>query len=152
MRIFKTKWFARYARRERIFDARLCEAVRRAEDGLIDADLGGGVIKQRIARPGQGRSGGYRLLIAFRPSDRAVFMLGFAKSDRDNITPDELESLKRAAALWFSLMRTPSERPTRGFVPPPGRPATRPRRITVVDELPRTSVGKIRKFLLKDPT
>jgi hypothetical protein len=100
--IFKTRWFSRYAKRERISDARLVEAVRRAENGLIDADLGGGVIKQPVARLGQGRSGGYRVLLAFRPTDRAVFMLGFAKSDRDNVTPDELESLKRAAALWFA--------------------------------------------------
>jgi len=101
-RIFKTQWFSRFARRERIADARLVEAVRRAESGLVDADLGGGVIKQRVARPGRGRSGGYRVLMAFRPSDRAVFMLGFAKSGRDNVTPDELESLKRAAVLWFA--------------------------------------------------
>jgi hypothetical protein len=102
IRIFKTRWFVRYAKRERITDRRLVEAVRRAECGLIDADLGGGVIKQRVARPGQGRSGGYRVLMAYRPSDRAVFMLGFAKSERENITPDELESLRRTAALWFS--------------------------------------------------
>ena len=58
MRIFKTKLFARFARRERISDGALCEAVSRVEKGLVDADLGGGVIKQRIARQGQGRSGG----------------------------------------------------------------------------------------------
>lgn len=102
MRLFKNKWVARFARREKITDASLREAVFRAERGLIDADLGGDVIKQRVARTGRGRSGGYRLLLAFRPTDRAVFMLGFAKSDRDNITQDELESLKRVAALWLA--------------------------------------------------
>jgi len=66
LRIFKTKSFVRFARRERISDASLCEAIRRAERGLIDADLGGGVIKQRVARAGQGRSGGFRVLIAYR--------------------------------------------------------------------------------------
>ncbi|WP_447415009.1 type II toxin-antitoxin system RelE/ParE family toxin, partial [Clostridium perfringens] len=60
MRIFKTKWVARFVRRERISDADLKEAIERAERGLIDADLGGGLIKQRVARPGQGRSGGFR--------------------------------------------------------------------------------------------
>lgn len=60
LRILKTKWFVRFVRRERISDSSLCEAVRRAQRGLVDADLGGGVIKQRVARPGQGRSGGYR--------------------------------------------------------------------------------------------
>lgn len=57
---FKTKAFARFARRERIRDRALCEAVERIAEGLIDADLGGGVIKQRIARKGGGRSGGFR--------------------------------------------------------------------------------------------
>jgi hypothetical protein len=102
MRIFKTRWFARYARREKIADASLLEAVSRAGRGLVDADLGGSVIKQRVTRAGQGRSGGYRVLIAFRAAHRAVFMLGFAKNERDNITADELESLKRAAALWLA--------------------------------------------------
>jgi hypothetical protein len=64
VRIFKTKWLARYARRERIADHNLSEAIERAERGLIDADLGGGIIKQRVARSGQGRSGGYRTLVA----------------------------------------------------------------------------------------
>ena len=66
MRVFKTKEFARSARRETIRDATLLEAASRAERGLIDADLGGGLIKQRVARPGQGRRSGYRTLMAFR--------------------------------------------------------------------------------------
>jgi len=107
IRIFKTRWFARFARRERISDARICEAVRRAEAGLIDADLGGGLIKQRVARPGQGRSGGYRVLVVFRPVDRAVFIFGFSKSARENISPDELETAKKVAAYW--LEASPAE-------------------------------------------
>jgi hypothetical protein len=62
MRVFKTKPFARFASREWLADQELCEAVRRAERGLIDADLGGGVIKQRLAREGQGKSGGFRII------------------------------------------------------------------------------------------
>ena len=85
VRIFKTKLFARFARRERIKDGDLCEAVERAERGLVDADLGGGVIKQRVAREGQGRSGGYRALLAFRSREITVFVYGFAKNDRDNM-------------------------------------------------------------------
>ena len=77
----------------------LCEAVSRAERGLIDADLGGGVIKQRLARPGQGRSGGHRNMIVYRSGDRAVFVFGFAKNDRDDLEPDELEDLKTTARL-----------------------------------------------------
>ncbi len=98
MRIFKTKWFARYARRERIKDLSLREAVERAERGLVDADLGGSVIKQRVARPGKGRSGGYRVLIAFHSDARSVFLYGFAKSGRENIDTDELATLKEIAA------------------------------------------------------
>ena len=102
MRIFKTKLFARFARRERIKDGALCEAVERAEKGLVDADLGGGVIKQRVPREGQGRSGGYRTLLAFRSGEFSVFLFGFAKSDRGNIAPDELEDLQTIASLWFA--------------------------------------------------
>jgi hypothetical protein len=102
VRVFKTKVFARFARRERIADWALAEAVQRAERGLIDADLGGGVIKQRIAREGQGRSGGYRTLLAFRSKDRAVFLYGFAKSERDNIEDDELTTLQEIAASWLA--------------------------------------------------
>jgi hypothetical protein len=102
VRIFKTKLFARFARRERIADRALCGAVQRAERGLVDADLGGGVIKQRIAREGQGRSGGYRTLLAFRSKTRAVFIYGFAKSERDNIEDDELTTLQEIAAGWLA--------------------------------------------------
>lgn len=101
MRIFKTRLFAKFARRERIPDASLSEAIERAGRGLVDADLGGGVIKQRVARQGQGRSGGYRTLIAYRFDDFAVFLFGFAKSDRDNIADDELDVLKTNAAQWL---------------------------------------------------
>ena len=101
MRILKTKWFVRFVRRERISDSSLCEAVRRAQRGLVDADLGGGVIKQRVARPGQGRSGGYRVLIAYRPDARAVFLYGFAKSERDNVSDDELETARDVARGWL---------------------------------------------------
>lgn len=66
LRIFKTKPFSRFAKRERITDAMLYEAVERAEKGILDADLGGNIIKQRVAREGQGRSKGYRVLIAVR--------------------------------------------------------------------------------------
>ncbi len=97
MRIFKTRAFGRFARKERIEDALLCEAIERADRGIVDADLGGHVIKQRVARPGQGRSSGYRTLIAYRSETRAVFLFGFAKNDQDNIDEDELKSLRKAA-------------------------------------------------------
>jgi hypothetical protein len=101
LRVFKTRWFARFARRERISDRSLFEAIRRAERGLVDADLGGGVIKQRVARPGQGRSGGYRVLIAYRHDVKAVFLYGFAKSERDNVEDNELETARDLAKGWL---------------------------------------------------
>ncbi len=102
MRIFKTKWLSRYARRERIADDSLMEAIGRAERGLVDADLGGGVIKQRAPRAGQGRSGGYRMLVAYRTGDRAVFLYGFSKGERENIGPDELLTLREIGAGWLA--------------------------------------------------
>ncbi|HRO11509.1 type II toxin-antitoxin system RelE/ParE family toxin [Amaricoccus sp.] len=103
MRVFKTKPFARFAARERIDDAALVEAVRRAERGIFDADLGGGVIRQRIARPGQGRSGGFRSIILFRRERSAYFVYGFAKSSRSNIRDDELEAFRRLARELLDL-------------------------------------------------
>lgn len=101
MRIFKTKWFARFARHEQILDVGLREAIERAERGLIDADLGGGLIKQRLARQGKGRSGGYRTIIAYQAKKRAVFLFGFAKNDLDNIDSRELESLRTFGNRWL---------------------------------------------------
>lgn len=101
MRVFKIRWFARFARSERIDDPSLSEAITRASRGLVDADLGGGLIKQRVARQGRGRSGGYRMIIAFRLRKRAVFLYGFAKNERDNIEPDELEDLRLVARTWL---------------------------------------------------
>ena len=104
MRVYKTKEFGRFARKERITDARLCEAVERAGKGLIDADLGGGLIKQRIARQGQGRSGGYRTLMAFRVNERTVFVYGFAKNERDNIDADELKYWQGVARAYLQMI------------------------------------------------
>jgi hypothetical protein len=101
VRIFKTKWLVRFARRERITDDNLREAIDRAERGIIDADLGGGLIKQRVARGGQGRSGGYRMMVAYKAQDRAFFLYGFAKNDRDNIDPDQVTALRKIAAGWL---------------------------------------------------
>lgn len=102
MQIFKTKWMARFARSEGIVDKSFREAIRRAELGIVDADLGGGLIKQRVARQGQGRSGGYRMLIAYQVKDRAVFLYGFAKNERDNIEADELVTAREIAANWLA--------------------------------------------------
>lgn len=109
MRIFKNQWIVKFAKKHKINDSELLEAVERADNGLIDADLGGGVIKQRIARQGQGRSGGYRSLIFFRYGERAFFMTAFAKNDRENITDKELAELKKAAAIILAMTETDIE-------------------------------------------
>jgi hypothetical protein len=103
MRVFKTKSFARFARREGIADEDLCEAVRQAERGLIDADLGGSVIKQRLAREGQGKSGGFRSILLFRQGSQAFFVYGFAKSDQDNIRQNELKAFRKLASEMLTL-------------------------------------------------
>lgn len=95
--IFKTKWFVRFARQQQIEDKALCEAIYRAERGRVDADLGGGVIKQRIARPKEGKSGGFRSIVLFRSGDRAFFVYGFPKSAKDNVRRDELRGFKALA-------------------------------------------------------
>jgi hypothetical protein len=102
LRVFVTKVFARFARKERLDDERLCEAIARAERGLVDADLGGHLIKQRVARPGGGRSGGARTVIAHRAARRSVFLYGFAKSERGNIDDWELDGLKKLAKHYLS--------------------------------------------------
>ena len=98
MRIFKNKTFMRFAWKAGIGDSVLCETIRDAERGLIAADLGGGVIKQRIARPGQGKSGGFRTLIVFQAGSHAFFVHGFAKKENDNIAKDELVALRKLAS------------------------------------------------------
>lgn len=94
MRIFKTKWFAKFAKQNRIEDADLIVAITRAEAGHIDADLGGGVIKQRIPRKNEGRSGGYRSIVIFKKEDRAFFVYGFLKSGQTNIGQGDLEDFR----------------------------------------------------------
>ena len=101
MRVFKVKLFVRFQRKEGMRDAVLRKAVQEAEVGLIEADLGHGLIKQRVARPGGGKRGGYRTVIAYQRRDRAVFLYGFAKNAKADLTPDELEILVERGAAWL---------------------------------------------------
>ena len=103
MRVFKSKWFAKFARKEGIADRELCGAVDRAARGLIDADLGGGLIKQRVARQGAGKSGGYRTVLAYRSGASAFFVFGFAKSDRENLDAVELLAFREIAGQLLKL-------------------------------------------------
>ena len=97
--VYKGKAFVRFARRARITDSDLWQAAQRANDGLVDADLGGGVIKQRIARAGEGKSGGSRSIILFKKNNRAVYVYGFEKKDAANIDRRELEAFRELAEV-----------------------------------------------------
>jgi hypothetical protein len=97
--VYKNKPFARFAKKARITDADLWKTAQLANEGVIDADLGGGVIKQRIARAGEGKSGGSRSFILFRKNDRAVYVYGFEKKDLANIKSNELEAFRELAQV-----------------------------------------------------
>ena len=103
MAIYKTRWFERWARKQGLTTPSLCAAVREMTEGLYDADLGGGLFKKRIGRPGQGKSGGFRTLVATNKGNRWVFVFGFPKNERSNIDKDEAEALKELAAHLLSL-------------------------------------------------
>ncbi len=97
MRIFKTRTFARWMRKEGLNDAGLVTAVEELEVGQFDADLGGKVYKKRIALPGRGKRRSVRTLIAYQDGDRAFFVYGFAKNVRGNIDANELAAMKMMA-------------------------------------------------------
>lgn len=103
MNVYKTRWFDRWARKEGLDSSSLCTAVHEMKLGLVDADLGGGLVKKRIGRPGQGKSGGYRTLVATNRGDRWMFVFGFPKNERSNIDKDETEALKKLATHLLSL-------------------------------------------------
>ena len=103
MRVFKTKAFARIARKEALGDKALAGAIADIERGLIDADLGGGLIKQRIARRGEGKRGGFRTLIACQLGKRAIFLFAFAKGDQANISPEDTRDLKDFGTILLAL-------------------------------------------------
>lgn len=97
MRIFKTAEFHKFAKKNKIDNARLIEAVKSIESGASAVHLGGGVYKVRIARKGEGKSGGYRSFVVMRRAERAFFIAGFAKNDTENIDSRELKLLKLLA-------------------------------------------------------
>jgi len=101
VRIFKNKWFQRFANKEGITDRELKEIVKQLEDGQYDADLGGGVYKIRVARPNEGKSGGYRVLIFCKIDERVLFHYGFPKSVIGNISQKELIIMKKQAKTFF---------------------------------------------------
>ena len=102
-RVFKTRHFARWVRKTNLSDDALCNAVAEMAQGLIDADLGGGIVKKRVALPGRGKRGGARTLVATNRGNRWIFVYGFEKNDRANISDDELEALKEIAEQLLAM-------------------------------------------------
>jgi hypothetical protein len=103
MRIFRNKTFSRYARKEGITDNELRAVIPQLEENNPDANLGGEVFKLRVARPGDGKSGGYRVLVYYRSGERTFFAHGFAKSNLANIGEKDLRDLKAAASDMLSM-------------------------------------------------
>lgn len=103
MSVYVTKAFARFARKASLADASLLRAAQDVAVGRYDADLGGGVFKQRVARDGGGKSGGFRTIILFRGGGHGFFAHGFAKSDKANISAKELTALRRLADVLLGF-------------------------------------------------
>lgn len=104
--VFKTRSFDRWPRKSGLSDATLLEAVGEMERGLIDADLGGHVIKKRVALPGRGKRGSVRTLVGTNFKGRWFFLYGFEKNDRDNINDKELAALQSTARDLLALKDT----------------------------------------------
>ena len=102
-RVFKTRYFSRWMRKTELTDSALCAAVSEMAAGLIDADLGGGVVKKRVALPGRGKSGSARTLVATNKGSRWFFVFGFEKNERANISAKEVEAVQRIAADLLRL-------------------------------------------------
>ena len=105
MTVYATKEFARFARKIGLADATLLRAARNVAAGRYDADLGGGVFKQRVARDGSGKSGGFRTIILFRAGGHSFFAHGFAKSDKANVSTKELKALKQLADVLLGFSK-----------------------------------------------
>ena len=103
MLVFKIKSFARFARKEGISDTKLADAVLEVENGLNVVDLGSGLVKKRVARAGGGKREGYRTVIAYREGIRSVFLYGFPKNEKANLSELELDTLKRLAKIHLRL-------------------------------------------------
>lgn len=107
MKIYKNRTFDRWTRKEGLNNLSLCNAVNEMAAGLYDADLGGGLFKKRIAKPGKGKSGGFRTLVATNNEDRWFFIFGFSKNERSNIDKDEESALKMLSKQLLAY--TPEE-------------------------------------------
>ncbi|MBS3025015.1 type II toxin-antitoxin system RelE/ParE family toxin [Acidiphilium multivorum] len=105
MTVYVTKEFGRFARKAGLADAKLLQAAQDVAAGRYDANLGGGVFKQRVAREGSGKSGGFRTIILFRAGSHSFFAHGFAKSGKANVSAKELKALKRLADVLLGFSK-----------------------------------------------
>ena len=103
MRIFKARSFEKFAQENDISDSALIHALERAEKGQVDANLGNGIIKQRVARKKEGKRGGFRTIILLRTSVRAIFIYGFPKNEQENITETHQSDLRKLAPILLNL-------------------------------------------------
>ena len=103
MTVYVTKEFARFARKAGLLDAKLLQAAGDVAKGQYDADLGGGVFKQRVARAGGGKSGGFRTIILFKVGGHSFFAHGFAKNNKANVSAKELKALKQLANVLIGF-------------------------------------------------
>jgi hypothetical protein len=103
MRVFKTKWFSKFARKGNIADSLLKDAVREIEKGLNDGVLGGGLVKKRLAREGEGKRGGYRTILVYSANKRSIFVYGFPKNVRANLNAIELDAYKKLAEIYLGF-------------------------------------------------
>ena len=103
MAVYRVRSFSRWARKQRLSDRVLCNAVRELRQGVYEADLGGGLLKKRIARPGQGKSSGFRTIVATNNGDRWFFLYGFAKNERANIDDEEEAALKKYGKTLLTM-------------------------------------------------
>jgi len=103
VKIYLSKVFTRLARREGLTDIQICQAVATMNKGQIDANLGAGLFKKRVAMPGQGKRGSWRTLLGFQADKRAFFLYMFSKNSRDNIKEDEIKALKRLTKYYLAM-------------------------------------------------
>ena len=106
MKKLSTKWFKRWSKKTKLSNKSLLEAIQNLEDGLSTSGLGGNLFKVRIKREHSGKSSGFRTIIVFKSGEKAIFLYGFGKNEKENIDKSELEHLKK---LGFDLLSLDSK-------------------------------------------
>ena len=112
MKKLKTKWFSKWAKKQKISDAKLLRAIEDMQNNLSSVNLGGGLFKVRVASENGGKSSAYRTIVVYREDDRAVMVYGFMKKEQENLSPDELKSFK---TLSKDILRLNDEALTRAI-------------------------------------